>query len=318
MLLVTGASGFIGRRLCAKSAEKGCATRAAVRKQLSPEILAGVEQVIIGDISPDTQWHESLKGVSCVIHLAARVHIMNDDADDPLDEFRKINVNATLKLAQQAADAGVKRFIYLSSIKVNGEQTDDKQVYTADDTPNPVDPYAISKYEAEQGLQSIAATTGMDIVIIRPPLVYGPGVMANFRKMMKWLVKRAPLPLAAIQNKRSLVALDNLVDFILTCINHPAAANQIFLVGDGEDLSTTDLLRRLGNALGKPAMLFPVPVVLLKLGAVLVGKPDIAQRLCESLQIDISKAQKLLRWTPPFSVDKSLVQVAEDFLESQR
>ena len=231
--------------------------------------------------------------------------------------FRKVNTSGTLNLARQAIESGVKRFIYLSSIKVNGEATLRGSQFTPDDIFVPTDPYALSKYEAEQGLLKLATESQMEVVIIRPPLVYGPGVKANFLSMMKWLHKGIPLPFGSIHNKRSLVALDNLVDLILICIEHPAAANQVFLVSDGEDLSTTELLSRVDIALGKKPRLLPVNQQLLEFGLKLVGKKDLAQRLCSSLQIDISKAKKLLNWTPPVSVEKGLHKTAEHFLKSQ-
>jgi nucleoside-diphosphate-sugar epimerase len=226
-------------------------------------------------------------------------------------------VDGTLNLARQAAERGVQRFIFLSSVKVNGEQTLSGKQFAAQDKAVPVDAYAISKWEAEQGLLKIAQESRMEVVIIRPPLVYGPGVKANFLAMMRWLHKGLPLPLGAIQNKRSFVALDNLVDLVVTCLDHPAAANQVFLAGDGEDLSTPELLRRLGLALGSPARLLPVPVPLLKSGAALLGKSDMAQRLCGSLQVDISKARTLLGWSPPISVDEGLRRTAQFFLNEK-
>ncbi len=238
---------------------------------------------------------------------------MDDQAKDPLAEFRAVNVAGTLNLARQAVSAGVKRFVFISSIKVNGEGTASGKPYTADDTPMPVDPYGISKLEAEQGLQALSQETGMEVVIIRPVLVYGPGVKANFRSMMSWLRKGIPLPLGATGNKRSLVAVDNLVDLIATCIDHPAAANQTFLVSDGEDLSTTQLLQRMGKALGRPARLLPVPASLLQAGAAMLGKRAIAQRLCGSLQVDIGKTRELLGWAPPVSVDDALRKTARAF-----
>jgi len=208
----------------------------------------------------------------------------------------------------------VRRFVFLSSVKVNGEFTEAGQPFTADDVPAPVDPYGLSKHEAEQLLRQIAAETGMEVVIIRPPLVYGPGVKANFESMMSWLAHGVPLPLAAVtRNRRSLVALDNLVDLIVTCLNHPAAANQTFLVSDGEDLSTAQLLKRMGAAMGQPTRLFYVPPALLKLGATVLNKPGIYQRLCGSLQLDIAKTRQLLGWTPPVSVDEGLRRAAEGF-----
>ncbi len=276
---------------------------------------ASIEEgiVVVEDINPSTDWSTALPGVDCVVHLAARVHVMHETATDALAAFRKVNVEGTLNLARQAADAGVRRFIFISSIKVNGEQTAPGQVFEADDQPMPQEPYGLSKWEAEQRLMELAEDSGMEVVIIRPPLVYGPGVKANLLSMMRWLAKGVPLPLGAIRNQRSLIALDNLIDFIRICIEHPAAANQVFLVADGEDLSTTELLMRFGDALGKPARLLPVPVWLLKVAAAMVGRRGIAQRLCGSLQVDISKARDLLGWTPPVSVDEALGETAREF-----
>lgn len=239
---------------------------------------------------------------------------MNDKSSDPLVEFRRVNVEGVANLASQAAAACVKRFVFLSSIKVNGEFTEAGKPFAADDVPAPEDPYGVSKHEAEQLLRQIAANTCMEVVIIRPPLVYGPGVKANFESMMKWLYRGVPLPLAALtHNRRSLVALDNLVDLIVTCLNHPAAANLTFLVSDGEDLSTAELLKRMGSALGHPARLFYLPPALLKLGATVLNKPGIYQRLGGSLQLDITKTRQLLGWTPPVFVDEGLRRVAESF-----
>jgi nucleoside-diphosphate-sugar epimerase len=245
-----------------------------------------------------------------MVHLAARVHVMRDESLDPLSEFRKSNVEGTLRLATQVAQARVKRFIFISSVKVNGEQTQAGHPFRADDLPAPQDPYGISKLEAEVGLREIARQTGMEVVIIRPPLVYGPGVKANFASMVKWLQRGVPLPLGAVHNQRSLVALDNLVDLIITCIDHPAAANQTFLVSDGEDVSTTELLRRMAAALKAPARLIPVPQYLLEWGATLAGKQAVSQRLFSSLQVDIMSTRKLLGWAPPVSLDQGLAQVA--------
>ena len=292
-LLITGGTGFVGQALVKRLGDK---------------------QVSLATRSDSAAWHKALTNITTVVHLAARVHVMRDTEADPLTAFRAVNVQGTLNLARQAAAAGVKRFVFISSIKVNGETTELDRPFTANDEPAPLDPYSISKMEAEKELRKFAAETGMEVVIIRPPLVYGPGVKANFQTMMRWLARGVPLPLGAIHNRRSMVALDNLVDLILTCIDHPAAANQTFLVSDGEDLSTTQLLQRLGRALGKPACLVPVPPALLKLGAALVGKPAIAQRLCGSLQVDISKTQQLLGWTPPLSVDEGLKRAAEGYL----
>jgi UDP-glucose 4-epimerase len=261
-----------------------------------------VERVVVGDLSPATDWATATSDIDVVIHLAARVHVMRDAADDPLAEFRRINVEGTLNLGRQAAAAGVRRMVYLSSIKVNG----DRGVFTETDPPAPTDPYGISKQEAEVGLRRLSAETRMESVIIRPPLVYGPGVKANFQKLMRAIARGMPLPLGAVHNRRSLVGLDNLVDFILTCAEDSAAAGETFLVSDGEDLSTSELIRRLARAMGRPARLIPVPPALLSTAAMALGRGDMAQRLFGSLEADITKARTLLGWTPPVSVNEGL------------
>jgi UDP-glucose 4-epimerase len=242
---------------------------------------------------------------------------MNDAARDPLAEFREVNVGGTISLARQAARHGAKRFIFISSIKVNGEWTTTGKAFCADDTPTPRDPYAISKFEAEAGLRRIAAETGMEVVTIRPVLVYGPNVRGNFLSMMKWLHRGIPLPFGALHNLRSIVGVRNLADLILTCLRHPAAANQTFLVSDGEDLSTPELLRRTAAAMGRTASLVPVPEVLLQAGSRLIGKRDVAQRLCCSLQVDIGKTRELLGWHPPVTVDLELQNTVDFFLAHQ-
>lgn len=311
-ILVTGAHGFVGKALLESLQRQELLVR-RVLKSYHPKI-ANADDYVVADLSDETDWTFALRGVSQIIHLAARVHVMNDRSPDALAEFRRVNVQGTVNLARQAAEAGVKRFIFLSSIKVNGELTEMGKPFTADDEPAPEDPYGISKYEAEQALRQIASDSGMELVVIRPPLVYGPGVKANFESMMKWLAKGVPLPLGAITgNRRSLVALDNLIDLIVTCLNHPNAANQIFLVSDGEDISTTDLLIHMGKALGRPARLFYMPLVLLKVGALLMRKKSVYQRLTGSLQLDITKTQKLLDWTPPVTLDEGLRRVARGF-----
>lgn len=311
-VFVTGASGFVGAALVDRLASAdGYQVLALVRSEgvMLPVRAAPVR------VSADYLATESLdlEGVDVLVHCAARVHVMSDTSSNPLIEFRKVNVDGTLRLASQAAYAGVKRFIFISSVKVNGEGTQLGAPYMADDVPAPCDPYGISKREAEEQLKVLAERTGMEVVIIRPVLVYGPGVKANFRSMMNWLNKGIILPLGAIQNQRSLVALDNLVDLIVTCLDHPAAANQTFLVSDGDDMSTTDLLTRMGIALGKPARLIPVPATLLQLIAALIGRKAIGQRLFGSLQVDITKTRRLLGWTPPSSVAYALRKTAESF-----
>lgn len=305
-VLVTGANGFVGRalfrRLCI---EEVLECVGAVR---SRSLSAGVAEniVTVGDLGATTDWSSVVSGRDVVVHTAARAHIMKDEAADPLSAYRAVNATGTLNLARQAAAAGVKRFIFISSIKVNGEHTATGQPFYAHDAPSPEDFYGISKQEAEQGLRELFAETGMEFVIIRPPLVYGPSVKGNFASMIKLVAKGLPLPLGSVHNKRSLVALDNLVDLITTCIDHPGAVNQTFLVSDGEDLSTTQLLQGVAEAMGKPSRLVPVPAGLLQLGATLLGKRSVAQRLLGSLQIDISHTQKCLNWTPPLTVKQGL------------
>ncbi len=312
--LITGGNGFVGRALTSHVLASGCEVRLSLRQPPRADQIVGVETVEIGSLSLKNDWTAALNNVDRIVHLAARVHVMNDNSSDPMAEFRRVNVEGTANLARQAAATGVRRFVYLSSIKVNGEFTQEGRPFTSDDAPAPEDPYGVSKHEAEQLLRQIATETGMEVVIIRPPLVYGPGVKANFESMMRWLARGVPLPLAAVtQNQRSLVALDNLVDLIITCLSHTAAANQTFLVSDGEDLSTAGLLRRIGAALGQPARLFYVPPSLLKLGAQAVNKPGIYRRLCGSLQLDIAKTRQLLGWTPPVSVDEGLRRAVEGF-----
>lgn len=322
MILVTGASGFIGTELCESLRYSGYFVRSVVRNIYKAELNCDTEHaanfrvnhdvISVGEISSETDWYTALCGVSHVVHLAARVHIMNEVSPDRIMEFRRVNVDATANLAKQAALAGVRRFIYLSSIKVNGEFTKAGYPFTADDVPDPLDPYSVSKYEAEILLRQIARETSMEVVILRPPLVYGPRVGANFESMMRWLKRGIPMPLGAIrQNQRSMVALGNLVDLIMVCLNHPAAANQIFLASDGDDLSTVALLQRMANALGVKARLFNVSPILLKFGAKLLGKESVYLRLCESLQIDMTKTRQLLNWNPPLSVDIGLQLAAK-------
>lgn len=302
-LLVTGASGFVGKALSARLLEEKVPLTLTSRASVAPETVA------IGDLGISTDWTSALQHCETVVHLAARVHVMNDTEVDPLTAFRKVNVGGTLSLARQSAAAGVKRFVFISSVKVNGELTLPGNTFTEADTPSPQDAYGISKMEAEMGLRQLAAESGMQVVIIRPPLVYGPGVRANFAALMSSVQRSFPLPLGAVHNQRSLVALDNLIDFIITCTTHPLAANQTFLVSDGQDMSTTQLIRSMAQAASVSARLLPVPVSLLRAAASLLGKAGVVDRLCDNLQVDISKARNLLGWVPPITVQEGLSRV---------
>ena len=314
--MITGANGFIGAALADSLRAKGHEVSGTVRS--APDGPGSRARLIsVGDVGPDTDWRDALRNQDIVVHTVARVHQMVESRKDPLSEYRHVNTLGTANLAQQAASMGVKRFVFLSSIKVNGEFTAIGEPFTAEDAPAPVDPYGISKSEAEAELFRISAATGMEIVVVRPPLVYGPGVKANFRSMMAWLYKGIPLPLGAIHNKRSMISLYNLVDLLSLCLAHPAAANQVFLAGDGEDLSTTDLLKRLGKALNRRPILLPVPESFLTLCATIAGKASVAQKLCGSLQVDIGKNKDLLGWVPPIKIDDALRLAAADFIEDQ-
>lgn len=307
----------MGRRLVEHLDIHGFSTTVAVRKPESAEKPESTEKAsffLFEDLSADQDWQKGLAGHEVVVHCAGRAHVMNEQAADPLAEFRRVNVDGTLNLAQQAAAAGVKRFVFLSSIKVNGEETRAGQPYTAFDAPAPQDPYGVSKWEAEQGLRSLAKATGMELVIIRPVLVYGPGVKANFRSMMKWVHNGVPLPLGAVNNKRSFVYIDNLVDLIRTCIEHPAAAGQTFLVSDDKSLSIPQLLRLLSVALESPARLIPVPAVVLNVLASLIGKGPQMRRLSGSLEVDICHTCTTLNWTPPASPEDGFHATARAFL----
>jgi nucleoside-diphosphate-sugar epimerase len=307
-VLVTGANGFVGRQLCAELIRREYPVKAAVR---TPDGLNAVEQAaVVGQIDGRTDWTQALDGVDVVIHLAARVHVMKEAAADPLAEFRKVNVQGTEHLARQAASAGVKRLVYVSSIKVNGEETTGRLSYTEQDEPMPQDPYGVSKWETEQVLHRVAAETRLEIVVVRPPLVYGPNVKGNFAQMLKALRYGVPLPLASVHNQRSLVYVGNLVDALIVCAGHPEAAGQTYLVSDGEDVSTPELLRQLGSAIGHPARLLPCPAALLKLAGRLVGRSDQMDRLLGSLQVDSGKIRRKLNWTPPYSLQQGLSATA--------
>jgi nucleoside-diphosphate-sugar epimerase len=308
-VLVTGATGFVGGALLEHLSKCGHRVRAAVRGHAA-QLPAAAGIAHVGQLSPTSDWSAALDGMDVVVHCAARVHVLKESAGDPLAAFRLVNVTATLHLARQAVAAGVKRFVFISSIGVNGAETHGRP-YTVSDPARPHSPYAVSKHEAELELKALAASSGLEVVIIRPPLVFGPNAPGNFERLLKALHRGIPLPFGAIQNRRSLVALDNLVDLLMVCIRHPTADGQTFLVSDGEDVSTTELLLRTAQAMGKRAHLLPVPATVLEFGAALFGKGTMAQSLCRSLQVDIKETRRLLNWTPPLTLDQGLRKAVE-------
>lgn len=309
-ILVTGANGFVGRWLCAGLSKRGYIVRAVVRAVDKAE-LAKYEQVRVDDISSDTDWKDALTGVDVVIHLAARVHVMQEKNSDPLSEFRNINVRGTENLARYAVAAGVKRVVYVSSIKVNGEETSDGRKYVEADVPSPIDSYGVSKWEAEQALYRVSAGTQMEVVIVRPPLVYGPGVKGNFAQLLRVLSMGIPLPLSSVRNKRSLIYVENLVDALSTCATHPAAAGQTYLVSDGEDISSPELLLQLGAVIGSATRLFHCSPRFLEWAGAMTGQSSQVQRLLGSLQVDSGKIRRELNWTPPYSLQQGLQATAE-------
>jgi nucleoside-diphosphate-sugar epimerase len=312
-ILVTGATGFVGQSLCTELIKRGWVTRAVLRSA-SGLLVAGCESVIVPEINADTDWRVAFEhggGVDTVVHLAARAHVMHDDSSNPLAAFREINVAGTERLARAAAAKGVKRLVYVSSVKVNGEETFGEQQFAEADQPAPRDPYGRSKWEAEQALQRVAAETGIEIVIVRSPLVYGPGAKGNFALMLSALRRGLPLPLASARNLRSLVYIGNLVDALIACATHPAAAMQTFLVSDGEDVSTPDLLCRLGAALGHPARLLPCPLFLLRCGGWVFGYSGQLDRLLGSLRVDSRKIRRELNWKPPFTLQQGLIATTQ-------
>jgi len=315
-VLVTGAHGFVASALIARLSRDDVAVRCSVREG-SAEVPSGVQVIANGAIDGSTDWRAALNGATAVVHCAARVHQLHEPTADALSGYRRVNRDGTLALARQAADAGTRRLIFLSSIKVNGESTPPGRPFRGDDRPAPLDPYAVSKWEAEQELRLLAASTGLEVVVIRPPLVYGPGVKANFRAMMKSLRWGIPLPFGAVHNRRSLVCVSNLIDLVLVCLHHPDASGRTFLVSDGQDLSTTELLQRTTRALGRNSRLIPVSERLLRQAFALFGREGLAHRLLDSLEVDIDDTCRILGWQPPLGVDQALVDTVQHYLRSE-
>lgn len=311
-ILVTGANGFVGNALCHELLRRNCCVKGALRvNNVLPEPAI---PVVTGEIDGSTDWSNAIDGIEVVFHLAARVHVMKDRESDPLAAFRAVNVEATLNLARQAVGAGVKRFVFVSSVKVNGEETAPGMQFTAFDDPAPLDPYGQSKFEAELALKELAETTGLEVVIVRPPLIYGPGVRANFLRLMQLVKTGLPLPLGAIHNRRSMVSVDNLVDLLITCASHPAAPGQVFMASDDKDVSISELLRMLAKAMGKRSYLLSIPSGLIASLAALLGQSAVANRLLGSLQVDITHTKSTLHWQPPVSMEHTLKQTVADYL----
>lgn len=309
-ILVTGASGFIGSALVKQLVWCNYQVRATVR---TPQKRHDVSYIVVGEIVTETDWMSALEGVDVVVHLAARVHVMRESAQNPLAEFRKVNVEGTRRLVESATLAGVKRFIYISSIGVSGDLSNSP--LRENDKTRPHNAYAQSKLEAELVLKDFSKDGKIQIVIIRPPLVYGANAPGNFARLLRLLKTRVPLPFGAIRNRRSFVYVGNLVSLIMKCIDHPAAANEIFFVSDNHDLSTTELLKASADALGVKSRLLPVPQKLIEVSARLLGKPQLASRLCGNLQVDISKAKQLLNWEPPYTVEEGLKKTVSGLIQ---
>lgn len=302
--LITGANGFVGQSLCAELLQRRHSVRGVVRS--SAQLIAGVEIARVGDIDAKTDWLEALRGIDVVIHLAARVHVMKDAVADPLAEFLKVNLYGTENLAQQAAQAGVKRLVYVSSIKVNGEGTHGQHRYTEQDVPAPQDPYGVSKWRAEQALQDIAQETGLEVVVVRPPLVYGAGVKGNFSSLLAAIDKGRPLPLAGACNVRSLLYVGNLIDALICCATHPDATGKTYLLCDGEDVSTASLVKNIAAALECRDRSFYLPPVLLRVVAAMLGRSAQVDRLFGSLSVSNAKIRKELNWLPPYTLAQGL------------
>jgi nucleoside-diphosphate-sugar epimerase len=313
-VLITGANGFVGRALCRKLQADGVKVCGAIRGNKSSSLPQGVEPREIANIDALTDWRGILGGIDTVVHLAARVHVMQEKTADPIAEYHKVNVAGTRQLACAAVEGEVKRFVFLSTIKVNGEEN--MRPYRESDSPAPEDAYAISKLQAEEELKKIATASGMELVILRPPLVYGPGVKANFLALIKMVAKGVPLPLASIRNRRSFIFLENLTDVIAACCIHPNAGGKLFIVSDGEDVSTPELIRCIAEALNISARLFPCPALLLFFLGRILGKGAALDRLMGSLMVDISKIRKELDWEPPYTLEQGLKETANWYVKA--
>ncbi|RJG23679.1 NAD-dependent epimerase/dehydratase family protein [Massilia cavernae] len=310
-ILITGANGFVGTALCTALRGRAIPIVAATRHGHNPG------EIAVGELDGATDWRAALAGCGTVIHLAARVHMMDDHVADPLQAYRQVNVEATLQLARQAVEAGVRRFVFVSSVKVNGESTTGRAPYSGADMPQPRDPYGQSKMEAEAALFALARETSLEVVVVRPPLVYGPGVRANYLNLLKLVRKGVPLPLGAVKGRRSMVSLDNLVDLLIRCAQHPAARGGVFMVSDGADLTVAELVSLMASALGKRVTLVPVPPALLYALAGLAGKQGVADRLLGSLQVDIAHTRERLEWAPVVAPQVAVATTVAHFLTTE-
>jgi nucleoside-diphosphate-sugar epimerase len=312
-ILVTGANGFVGLNIYKHLIKLNYSVKGIIRNLDNTLINCDSKYISVGNIDAETNWDNALEGVDCIIHCAGKAHAMNKEVE--LDIYRKVNRDGTKHLAEQAVKAKIKRFIFLSSVKVNGESTgnsDGPKIFTNDDMPNPQDNYAISKFEAEQALWEVSSKTGLEVVVVRLPLVYGHGAKGNLDRLIKIIYSRIPLPLGGLQNKRSLIGIDNLIDILVRCVEHPDIAGKTFLISDGEDLSATKLIHLIAAAMDQPAKLFTVPTFLLKFLGFIIGKQNEIKRLTDSLQIDNSYVREILNWTPPVSVEEGIIKMVKD------
>lgn len=308
-ILITGVTGFVGTSLLKTLQRCPLVKLTPVVRKLSE--LKNEDSIAVGNVNGSTDYSAAIDSIDVVIHLAARAHVFHKETDEPLLEFRKVNTLGTLNLARQAAAAGVKRFIFISSIGVNGLKSN--KPFTEEDVEAPHDAYSTSKFDAEVGLREISAETGMEVVIVRPPLVYGGSAPGNFKSLINLASKKVPLPFGLVNNRRSMIYVGNLVDFIIHCIDHPAAANQTFLISDGEDVSLRSLVVNIRSALGQPTRLLPVPVALFKLAGIVTGKSGMVERLVGDLQVNSSKARQVINWTPPYSVEQGIYATVNNF-----